>query len=174
MFTSLLIGWCTSGIAEFLNIFLTVNCPVQIVLRNQTINWLSWWEKCNVGFLTGTCCCIYLNRAPDTFYMYLDSVKLMFSTFRWNPSSRSYWDSTNEICLQALTPLRENWTCAVRQKNLLHTFAKVWVVLQIWFSEGDFNFTAEMVQKAAEAKLLRKAQRQAAMDAAKMAKRERG
>lgn len=59
-------------------------------------------------------------------------------------------------------------------KNLLHTFAKVWVVLQIWFSEGDFNFTAEMVQKAAEAKLLRKAQRQAAMDAAKMAKRERG
>lgn len=31
-----------------------------------------------------------------------------------------------------------------------------------------------MVQKAAEAKLLRKAQRQAALDAAKMAKRERG
>jgi len=31
-----------------------------------------------------------------------------------------------------------------------------------------------MVQKAAEAKLVRKAQRQAAMDAAKMAKRERG
>lgn len=80
MFTSLLIGWCTSGIAKFLNIFLTVNCPVQIVLRNQTINWLSWWEKCNVGFLTGTCCCIYLNRAPNTFYMYLDSVQLMFST----------------------------------------------------------------------------------------------
>lgn len=54
------------------------------------------------------------------------------------------------------------------------TSVGVWVVLQIWFSEGDFNFTAEMVQKAAEAKLLRKAQRQAAMDAAKMAKRERG
>jgi len=36
------------------------------------------------------------------------------------------------------------------------------------------DFTAEMVQKAAEAKLLRKVQRQAAMDAAKMAKRERG
>jgi len=117
MFTSLLIGWCTSGIAKFLNIFLTVNCPVQIVLRNQTINWLSWWEKCNVGFLTGTCCCIYLNRAPNTFYMYLDSVQLMFSTFRWNPSSRSYWGSTNENFLQALTPLRENWTCAVCQKT---------------------------------------------------------
>lgn len=43
-----------------------------------------------------------------------------------------------------------------------------------WFSEGGFNLTAEMVQKAVEAKLLRKAQRQAAMDAAKMAKRERG
>lgn len=31
-----------------------------------------------------------------------------------------------------------------------------------------------MLQKAAEAKLVRKAQRQAAMDAAKLAKRERG
>ena len=31
------------------------------------------------------------------------------------------------------------------------------------FSEGDFNLTAEMVQKATEAKLLRKAQRQAAI-----------
>ena len=31
-----------------------------------------------------------------------------------------------------------------------------------------------MAQKATEAKLLRKAQRQAAMDAAKMAKREKG
>ena len=47
-------------------------------------------------------------------------------------------------------------------------------MLKIRFSEGDFDFTAEMVQKAAEVKLLRKAQRQAALDAAKMAKRERG
>ena len=35
-------------------------------------------------------------------------------------------------------------------------------------------FWSEMLQKAAEAKLVRKAQRQAAMDAAKLAKRERG
>lgn len=41
-------------------------------------------------------------------------------------------------------------------------------------SQGDFNLTAEMMQKAVEAKLVRKAQRQAALDAAKMAKRERG
>ena len=63
-------------------------------------------------------------------------------------------------------------------KHLLHTRLLVRglisIVLQIWYSEGDFDFTAEMVQKAAEAKLVRKAQRQAAMDAAKTAKRERG
>ena len=45
---------------------------------------------------------------------------------------------------------------------------------KLGLSLGDFNLTSEMVQKAMEAKLLRKAQRQAALDAAKMAKRERG
>ena len=39
---------------------------------------------------------------------------------------------------------------------------------------SDLALTVEMVQKALEAKLVRKAQRQAALDEARMAKRERG